>query len=84
MSNENEIFWPARDLAERYGRTVITLNRWLKDENLKFPPPDMIVNGHRLWRDSTVRGWEAGAKERGTKLTVPKRTPTLAADQVAA
>ncbi len=83
MSNENEIFWPARDLAERYGRSVYTLNRWLKDKNLGFPPPDMVINGHRLWKASTVQAWEGGPAQRGTKLTMPARTPH-AADQVAA
>jgi len=39
-------------VAERYGRCVRTLNRWLTAGF--FPSPDIVVNGRRLWLDETL------------------------------
>lgn len=47
-----------KQLCERYGRSVRTLNRWQRD--MGFPKP--IINGgngsEARWRESDIRAWE--------------------------
>jgi predicted DNA-binding transcriptional regulator AlpA len=53
-----EQFLPARRVWERYGVTSMTLWRWLKDADLKFPQP-MRIGRLRYWRLSDLVSWEA-------------------------
>ena len=52
-----EQFLPARQVWERYGVTSMTLWRWLKNADLKFPQP-MLIGRLRYWRLSDLAGWE--------------------------
>jgi DNA-binding transcriptional MerR regulator len=38
---------PARGVADRYGVSLRTLDRWLKRKII--PPPDRVINGRRYW-----------------------------------
>lgn len=42
----------------RYGRSDMTLWRWLSDKDLGFPQP-LRIQRRRLWRLSDLEAWEA-------------------------
>src|SRR5437773_6150572 len=50
-------FLPARQVWERYGVTSMSVWRWLKDADLKFPQP-MRIGRLRYWRLSDLVSWE--------------------------
>jgi predicted DNA-binding transcriptional regulator AlpA len=50
-------FLPARKVWERYGVTSMTLWRWLRDENLRFPRP-VYIRRRRYWRTGDLVRWE--------------------------
>ena len=52
-----EQFLPARQVWERYGVTSMTLWRWLRDPDLRFPRP-MRIGRFRYWRLSDLVAWE--------------------------
>jgi predicted DNA-binding transcriptional regulator AlpA len=54
---DQDQFLPARQVWERYGVTSMTLWRWLKDDDLKFPHP-MRIGRLRYWRVSDLVQWE--------------------------
>ena len=45
-------------VARRYGRHIRSIDRWLANPAVGFPPPDMVVNNRRYWRVSSLRQWE--------------------------
>jgi predicted DNA-binding transcriptional regulator AlpA len=55
-----EQFLPARQVWKRYGVTSMTLWRWLKNTDLKFPQP-MHIGRLRYWRVSDLVEWERSA-----------------------
>jgi predicted DNA-binding transcriptional regulator AlpA len=52
-----EQFLPARQVWERYGISQMTLWRWLKDPDMKFPKP-MRRRGRRYWHLGDLVEWE--------------------------
>ena len=60
VTDSTEQFLPARRVWERYGVTSMTLWRWLKDADLKFPHP-MRIGRLRYWRVSDLVEWERSA-----------------------
>jgi predicted DNA-binding transcriptional regulator AlpA len=52
-----EQFLPARRVLERYGVSSMTLWRWLKSADLKFPQPIRIAR-NRYWKHSDLVAWE--------------------------
>lgn len=46
------------DLGPRYRKHGVTIRRWIKDPHVNFPEPDLVVNGHKHWRLSTLTRWE--------------------------
>jgi predicted DNA-binding transcriptional regulator AlpA len=54
---ESENRLPASQVWNRYGVTDRTLDRWLKDEKLKFPRP-IIIRNRRYWTKSGLVAWE--------------------------
>jgi hypothetical protein len=46
----------------RYGISNMTLHRWRQGG---FPPPAMIVNGRRYWREQDLLAWERSHVPRG-------------------
>jgi predicted DNA-binding transcriptional regulator AlpA len=60
-------FLPARQVWERYGVTSMTLWRWLKSTDLKFPKP-MHIGRLRYWRVSDLVEWERSTSTRTRTL----------------
>jgi hypothetical protein len=57
-----KIYRSSGAVAQRYGKCVRTIDRWLQDTDLKFPPPDLVINGKRLWSDGTLDQFDAKQK----------------------
>jgi predicted DNA-binding transcriptional regulator AlpA len=73
---------PSRSVWERYGVTGMTLWRWLKDADLKFPQP-MRIGRLRYWRLSDLVAWErsrCGKSVAEIALAIERRK-TARADQ---
>ena len=51
-------FLTGRDVCERYSITDMALWRWIKDPDLNFPGPTMVVRGRRFWDEKNLRRWE--------------------------
>jgi predicted DNA-binding transcriptional regulator AlpA len=62
-----EQFLPARQVWQRYGVTSMTLWRWLKATDLKFPQP-MRIGRLRYWRASDLVEWERSISTRTRTL----------------
>lgn len=63
--NSDEEMLTAKQTRQRYGGlSDMSLWRWLRDPDLKFPKP-MIINSRRYWRRADLTSWERGrtAKE---------------------
>jgi predicted DNA-binding transcriptional regulator AlpA len=54
------------------GVSDMAIWRWQRDERVRFPAPDVVINGRRYWYRATIRRWQA---ERAT-------TPVLGVPQV--
>jgi hypothetical protein len=50
-------YLPTAKVAERYGRTPRTIERWLDDEKLNFPQP-VYINRFKYWNIDELEGWE--------------------------
>lgn len=59
----NLTFLPARLVWERYGVTSMTLWRWLRDEEMRFPRP-VYLGRFRYWRVADLEAWETAQAER--------------------
>lgn len=55
-------YTPAGKVRERYGISDMTLWRWLKDEQLKFPKP-IVIRRRRMFDDEELD--EFDARQRG-------------------
>ena len=53
---------PIGRVAERYGVSVRSIDRWMRNESLKFPQPLYILD-HKYWSISDLERWE---RERAT------------------
>ena len=36
----------------------MALWRWTRDERVRFPEPDLIINNRRYWYRRTIRAWQ--------------------------
>jgi hypothetical protein len=54
---------PARFVWERFGITSRTLDRWLADEELKFPRP-LVINNRRYFDEIQLISWERARASR--------------------
>jgi hypothetical protein len=64
----------------RYGRHPRTLKRWQVDPKIKFPFPDLVINGHEYYCDETLNEFDARMKARSHQSPnnqSEKRTPEL-------
>jgi predicted DNA-binding transcriptional regulator AlpA len=50
-------YLPTVKVAERYGRTPRTIERWLDDEKLNFPQP-VYINRFKYWNIDELETWE--------------------------
>ena len=65
VTDSADQFLPARQVWKRYGVSSMTLWRWLKNTELKFPQP-MRIGRLRYWRVSDLVEWErSAARARG-------------------
>ena len=66
MANDDDplcAYLPPRRTAKRYGVTIRSIDRWVKDPRLDFPAP-LYVGRMRLWSIAELLQWEA-ARPRG-------------------
>jgi predicted DNA-binding transcriptional regulator AlpA len=47
----------AKQVLERYQICQMSLHRWLKNDDLKFPRP-MVINRRRLFNEKDIVEWE--------------------------
>lgn len=57
MSTTSKRKLPVKEVAARYGVTIRTIERWLDDEDLKFPDP-IYINKRRYIDGEKLDGWE--------------------------
>jgi hypothetical protein len=50
-------YLPTAKVAERYGRTPRTIERWLVNEKLNFPHP-VYINRFKYWNIDELETWE--------------------------
>jgi hypothetical protein len=73
----------ARKVAEHEGRSLISLNRDIREG--RFPPPDYCVGHYRYWKLSTViRARERKIGEAATKTASRRRAQLEAAERARA
>jgi hypothetical protein len=41
------------------GVSNMCLWRWTRDPRVRFPAPDLVINGRRYWKVTTIRRWKA-------------------------
>lgn len=51
------------EVAERYGKTIRTIERWLADETLGFPKP-IVIKKRRFFRASELQQFDSNAAGR--------------------
>ena len=49
---------PSREVCDRYGIVIRTLDRWLKDKAVGFPAPADVIRGRRYWSEANLIEWE--------------------------
>jgi predicted DNA-binding transcriptional regulator AlpA len=54
----SEHFLQANRVWARYGVSFMTINRWIKDERIAFPPP-VYMGRLRFWKIADLEAWEA-------------------------
>ncbi|MBP2566823.1 helix-turn-helix domain-containing protein [Agrobacterium tumefaciens] len=50
-------YMTASELTERYHITPMSLHRWIRDENKKFPQP-VAFGRRRLFKREEIEAWE--------------------------
>ena len=59
---DQQTYVPAAQLCARYCISAMTVWRWLRDEELKFPRP-IRINGRRFWSLAELEAWEASRRK---------------------
>jgi hypothetical protein len=53
---DDEDLVPSRIVKkENGGISDMTLWRWTRDPRIRFPPPDVVINGRKYWKRKTLR-----------------------------
>jgi len=52
-----QVYFTGKQLEARYQRCSMTLDRWGKDETMKFPPP-VRIRGRKLWPVEAIEAWD--------------------------
>lgn len=60
----DKTFLTGPQVQARYGRSHVTLWRWVRDPALGFPQP-MQINRLNYWRLSDLEAWEAAQAMQG-------------------
>jgi hypothetical protein len=66
-------YLPTAKVAERYGRTPRTIERWLDDEKLNFPQP-VYISRFKYWNIDELESWER--KRVAASVARESRVPT--------
>lgn len=70
--DSSETWLTAAQVRARQGNiSDMSLWRWTRDPNMRFPEPDDHRNRRKYWKLSTILKWEA---ERATKQAEPSPT----------
>jgi hypothetical protein len=56
----------AVQVAARYAVCSMSLHRWLRDPNVGFPQPALIVNTRRYWAEDDLVKWERSRRKAET------------------
>jgi len=51
------LYLPGAQVGARYGRSDMTIHRWLNDPELNFPRP-VYIGRYRYWRIVALEAWE--------------------------
>ncbi len=62
MQTDTDRFLTGPQVQDRYGKTSVTLWRWINNDEMGFPKP-MKVNRLNYWRLSDLIAWEAAQVE---------------------
>ena len=57
-------FLTGPQVCARYNISDMGLWRWLRDPELQFPQPSMVVKGRRYWSEHALIQWERSAATR--------------------
>lgn len=57
LENRLGLRLPAPKVCKRFGVTGRTLDRWLANEDLKFPRP-LVINKRRYFDETEIIAWE--------------------------
>ena len=72
MTHEDKRYHSKPSLAERYGVSSRTIDRWRSDG--VFPAPDLVLpNVAPRWSDEVIVNHERGAVSRKTSAVAPPR-----------
>jgi predicted DNA-binding transcriptional regulator AlpA len=63
LNDDDGPLLPTRQVCERYHVTDRTIDRWIRDEALKFPQP-VIINRRRYFRERKLLNWETERAKR--------------------
>jgi hypothetical protein len=67
----SDTYLPASAVRARYKICDVTLYRWMRNPNVKFPAPALRPNSRsRFWRLTEIEQWEADRAEGGDHETV--------------
>jgi predicted DNA-binding transcriptional regulator AlpA len=56
-------YLPGREVRDRYHVSDMTLWRWLRNAELKFPKPT-VINRRRYWLVEELEAWDRARAER--------------------
>ena len=55
--SSTEVYLTGPQLRARYSVSEMTVHRWMRDPNIKFPKP-MKVNSRNFWKLADIEHWE--------------------------
>jgi hypothetical protein len=57
---DDETWLNANQVRARVGNVSnMCLWRWMRDERVRFPQPDLVLNNRRYWKAGTIRCWQS-------------------------
>jgi hypothetical protein len=59
---------PTAAVAQRYGVSIKSIERWIANPSINFPPPSIVINGRRYWKIDVLEAYD-----RAAVLTVGKK-----------
>jgi len=59
LSDDDVLLTSAQTRARFGGISNMCIWRWERDPRVRFPAPDVVINGRRYWRLRTLRRFDA-------------------------